>query len=84
MEWQACKKWRQTCQLKSAARISLIKNMHLSPHAANAREDQPRTSVPQLSLRDGAHSIVCCLYGARSKNEHGTYLAQLAISSSWE
>jgi hypothetical protein len=35
--------------LQIAARINLIKN--ISPTPLNARDDQPRTSFPQLSLR---------------------------------
>jgi hypothetical protein len=37
--------------------VSPVNNPHfqVSAHAANAREDQPRTSVPQLSLRRSAN-----------------------------
>jgi hypothetical protein len=38
-----------SCKLQIAARINLIKN--ISPTPPNARDDQPRTSVPQLPLR---------------------------------
>jgi hypothetical protein len=46
--------WLWLWLLQAAKRGTDLLDKKLSGHAANAREDQPRTSVPQLSLRRSA------------------------------